>query len=700
MIRRQWKVFGILTGIITLVFFAIPGGAEEPYYSVELIKTSTQAALEKKLSSIPPLLNLWENKTPSIFSLRAGIYPDRRGAILCLNSLKGIFPNATVIKSQIPRPSQWLPVDTRITLSDLGFRAPLLAQGIHPYQEFRIPWLPRYSLEGSRIALFLRFSPMLKNRSTVTIQVNGIPIKSFKLTDLNTALVNVPLNSLKDAPIGDTLDVVIRGYFTITGDRCVDTASGNLWMLIDNKSFFEIKELRPPDSVRDFFMAPSRSLNVISDGNMEGNIEAICNLAILSGSAHPSLSHPMTVHPYDPRSYNIFIGPFKRDAAVYGYNLYLTPRGEKTLQSRWLKALIFQNIKRTSVYPFRSSPIKNIPLSKLGYNDGIMRGIGELTTRVFFSPSQLGGWPGRLLCTLFYVHSPINNKERAFIKVRINGALIESQEIKGQGGVHAHTFRIPGRYIQAKNTLEIAFAYYRNSGDCQGSFPEMEATVFKDSFLTIQAYRKHPPLKIGTFPVICSGNGALILDSTSPKSFRPLLPILEMLGKAKGPLPTLSLANWKKFKKNHFAFGLFDVKKIPQGLKPWVYLNRSLIIIDPTDRKPLLRVDAGDSAAIIQTFYTKGEIPVILYSQKGGASFTPSHLLKVISQNQLANVLLLSHHEWYGLEIGQKMRVIYPEAKNFSFYMSKYRLFIFIFLGVVIFLLLFFLFHKLASRQD
>jgi len=688
----------LMIGLVLGLFSSAWGSS---LFTVELLRSPSLDGLVGPIASLKNLPGLWINRSDSQSSLRVGLFPIEKDAIPLLQTMKKSFPKAQIVTTPQPQMDQWVPSFERISLENLGYLRPVLSQGVHSYTSFHFPWSKAFSPMGSSLHFSLKTSPSLAPTSTLTILAEGIPLYSLKLSGTPRLEVDVPLDALENIPIGKTLNIEIRGYLAISGNQCVDETTGNLWILIDNKSYLTIKRLHPPATVQDFFRKSPLRLNIIPQISGENYVEAVSNLAILAGYVSRSRLVPLMFQPYVPTAYNIFIGSYYDDIRVFGHDLYLTPKGARLLVSRWLHALIFRRIQSARFIPRPAPRPRDITFAQLGYSGSLMRGIGEMIARVPLPATRLGGWPSKLLCTLLYAHSPISDKERAFLKVRFNGVLLESREIKGQGGIHAFTFSIPARYFNAHNHMDVAFAYYRNSGNCQGNFPEMEVSVMRDSFFSVKSYQKKPRLTIGSYPAICTGHGALVLKDLSEENWRPLLPLLENLGRNQSVTHPIELVSWNEFNQGRYDFGIMNLGlRLPAGLEPVVRLGESLVIVNPVTKKTLLRVETTDPAAAIQTFYTPKGIPIVLYSQKRGIRVIPETMMKAISPPTPANVTLFTLQTWVGMEIGKKLHVIYPELKGFSYYWALYRLIVFIALGAIILIFLFFVFHKLSTRED
>ncbi len=674
-------------------------GWGKPLVTVELMRAKTKKELMKSIATMENFPALWIAKESSSFSLRMGIFPDRQYAMPLDMSMKSSFPSARIVETAMPASFQWVSYFDQVSLKNLGYSRPILAQGVHAYASFHIPWSRRFTTLGSSLHLSLKVSPVLAEASTLTILAEGTPLKSVKLAGPQGLTLNIPLDTLKNIPVGETLDIEIRGYFTITGDLCTDEATGNLWILIDNESYLSIKRLHPPTTIRDFFRNFPLVINIVPGKNEKDYVESVCNLAILAGYVSRYNLAPITFQQYVPKACNIFIGSYEKDIRIYGNDLYITPRGVRLLTSRWLSSLVFKNVKYSRLVSMSYNHPRNITFGQLGYTGSLMRGIGELTASIPLPATHLGGWPSNLLCTLLFSHSPISDKERAFLKVRFNGILIESREIQGEGGIQSLTFSIPTRYFNARNNLDVAFSYYRNSGKCQGNFPEMEVSVMKDSFFTVKSYQKKPDMTMGSYPAICIGRGAIVLNDLDPDNWMPLLPILENLGRNQSVPYPITLVSWEEFTEESYDFGIMNLGvKLPVTLEPAVRHDQAFMIVNPVTKKPLLDIKTTDPVAVVQTFYTTRGIPLVLFTRRPGIRVAPSTMMEALFQQTPANVIIFGPETWTGLEIGKKLRVVYPDAKGFSYYWALYRPIIFIALGAIIMIFLFFVFHKLATR--
>ncbi len=128
-----------------------------------------------------------------------------------------------------------------LTLSDLGFTRPLFVRGSRGLVSISIPWNSSISLKQSKAVLYFKAPiEILNEKSSITVFVEGAPIVFLKVKSLSESPVVIDSSEIKVPDIGDFLDVSIATSLSITDDRCIDEQTGNLWVSIDPKSYFEL----------------------------------------------------------------------------------------------------------------------------------------------------------------------------------------------------------------------------------------------------------------------------------------------------------------------------------------------------------------------------------------------------------------------------------------------------------------------------
>ncbi len=686
--------------VIMAVNIVVVSAFAQNIYTVQLVRDVSGSQLEKYELLLKDVPDTWMDFNRPV-NMYSGLFLERKDAEAMLPALKKVFPEAVVKSVAFKAPKKWLPKKMKILLENLGYPIPLVIRGFRAYKDFHFPWSTSYNVKASKILLNVRFSPLLKETSTLQVVVEKIPLKTIKASGSdNIKTVEISLSELSNKNIGDYLDVEISGYFTITGDRCADELSGNLWAVLLPGSSLTIVEKHPPVSVEEFFKCEYLPVTLVVRNANKDSVEAACKLAGMIGATKPNKKSIIQISDHPRLGANVIVGDYKKDIQLVGTNVYVTPKGVNLLCSRWLPDLIGKNYRLISMAREQKERVDRVSFSELGMHDRVMKGIGDLTSVVSFTPLDLDGWPSDILCTLLFTHTPVRQKERAFLKARLNGVLVEAHEISGEGSVQSLTFNLPARYLQARNSLEITFSYYLIRGECHGSFPEMEVTLFKDSFLTIKSKRSKPPLNLSTYFTFLRGKGAVVADTENPKELTPLINLLTISGEINGVPPSIELTSRDKLSTNSYNFYILQLKPGSlHQLNPVIDLEPVFKIVNPLTGKVLLEFESSDPVSVLQTFYNSKGKPVLVYSSRA-ASMPPIEKLKrILIKGTRGNVSIFNNRNWQVMEVGEKLRVKYPFKKDIGYYWLKYKMVFIICAGFLVLLFLFYLYRRLSGRE-
>jgi len=691
--------------IIFLILFSADVDAalvgDKNFFTIQANSAQSINDLDETISQLHKYKDLWirYDKGQKQYSLMIGALKQEREAQYLLNRLKKTFPAGKIVRSSFANIYYWVPKTERMKLSDIGYSDPIHSQGFQSYASIQFPWTDSMVTKNGKIKLFLKISPLLNERSSIKVMVEGIPYYNKRIRQIGSdSAIEIPLDQLEEYTIGEKLDVEIYGYFSITDDRCADEPSGNLWMVIEKDSYLQYTANSSIQSLKDYFKTIHETYNISIEKNETNFVEASIKLAGFLGSISQTKSTRLKFSKISGQNKNIFIGSQPKDIELFGNNLYVTPAGIDFLINKLSPLLPFSSISIDSYNNSLSDSPKEISFEDLGFENRVMIGIGDLTASYPFSLQEIGGWPKHLFCTLVYNHTPVGEEERSFLKIKMNKTLLETREVTGQGGEKSISFEIPERYLQPKNTLEVVFSYYLNRGDCKGSLPQMEVSIFKDSFLSTKGFRKNAPLSIGSYPSVFLGKGAIVLSDNTPKFYIPIARLVEMLGQLQGIPPVLKLLRLEDLVTEQYDYAMFHMApdKI-HPLNPMVDMEPSFEIINPFSQKSLLKLSSDDSVAVLQVFYNKAGTPILIYSENDNASpFKDTNLLSQQSLN--GNVAIYKENTWYPMEIGQKLRVVYPHQTDFEYYWVRYRLIICVLVGTLLIVFLFFIYHRLTGN--
>ncbi len=691
--------------VSAIVFFIVFIGMvhAEGLYTVHLGDLPSRELAGKKAQQAGFINDLWLRKTGNGYSLCAGIFPEKNIAekmrlALVEEGIKGQVIPASVM----PKRDEWIATSHALRLRELGYTRPVLISGATPYRAFHFPWQSSLDIKKTNLTLRLRASQFLRPESSITISVEGIPLLSLPALDLQKdSVLTLDLKALSDIEIGPTLDVAISGTLSAYEDRCLDLVSNNLWLLVSPESAMHTVRRWPPESPAAFMADPTAQFNLSQVSRTREAIDALIRITGLIGGRSGSIQSRIHFTPYSLHHGNIFIGNFKSDVQVLGSNIYVTPAGARLLASTWRPILLSREIRISRIGTETKEIKTTLSFDDLGIPQKTARGRGDLLFYIDLSPLDLGGWPEKLICTLVYAHTPVGQQERAFLRIRLNGILVDSREIKGKGKRQDITFSIPTHYFKEKNSLEFAFSYYLNRGDCLGSYPDFEVALFNDSFFTVTGYNPRPPITLSTFSALAQGHGTLIMDSLEPEQYRAAARLVEILGFQQHRAPDITLGSFPfpQAEPPDYAL-LITGGKLEKELDPVLKISPHFIIKNPLADTVLLDITTQEPVTALQSFYDKSlSIPLLVFSQRRAAKFPEKSITEIFSTHPRANVAVFHNDQWQAMEVGKKFRVLYPDSKGISYYWVRYRLIIFIVMGALLLAFLLYTYHRLAKEK-
>ncbi len=695
------KPFLILQGTILLLFYVTTALAGN-LYTVHLGDFSSFEEVLQAMEQTGWINDLWHRKTADGYALNAGIFPQKAIAETMRKALSETGIKGGVIQTSMPKRDEWSATPYTLTLRAIGNNNPVLLSGANPYRIFHFPWNNSFDIHRTHLLLRLQAAQFLRPESSITISVEGIPLRSLPASEArpdNTITLDLSLR--QDIKIGSTLDVAISGTLSAHQDRCLDLLSNDLWLLVLPESSIQTVRRWPPDSPATFMDDPVMHFNFPAISQTRQTVDALVRIAGIIGSTSGSVQSRLHFTPYSLHQRNIFIGSYGDDLQVLGSNLYITPAGARLLASTWRPALLYRQFTAHVAKAESTSAKSTISFDELGIPQRTARGRGDLLFFINLSPLDLGGWPDKLIGTLVYSHTPVTKDERAFLRIRLNGILIDSRELKGQGGRQDITFNIPTHYFKEKNSLEFAFSYYINKGDCLGSYPDFEVALFNDSYFTITGYIDKPPVTLSTFPALAQGHGSLIVNPIKPELYKSAARLVEILGFKQQRVPDIALAQLPLSRTNPPAYTVLISEDDPNGgPDPLVRVAPHFIIKNPLTETVLLDVTTKEPVTILQTYYEKAsQVPILQFSRRKSAIFPEDSITEIFSSNPRANVAVIHNDQWQAMEVGKKFRVVYPDRRSISYYWIRYRLIIFVVIGAALLGFLLYIYHRLAKEN-
>ncbi|MCX7822742.1 MAG: cellulose biosynthesis cyclic di-GMP-binding regulatory protein BcsB [Syntrophobacterales bacterium] len=707
------KLLSIIVAVFwSLVFLNNAHGSSETFWTIRVNPKLENASL--------PIYGLWKpSPTSSSAGLFFGIFGDQATMEKALLAVKKLDPEARAEKISDPLVPTFVPTVRRIALPSLGYQVPLQIRGVRGLANIHIPWSKTSLIKGSRAVFNIKYPlGIFQKPSTLTISVENIPIKVLSLDHPITSPLIIPLELPQDMEVGDFLDISFATSITITGDICTDEQTGNAWVMIEPSSFFEIPYLPTLTTPLDILRSPAERFNIIfTEKPTSGEaIKGIINLATVIGALHPynrerivkrseeySLTHP-----------NIIVKSSEEDGKIIGRDIISSPKGLLTLSqtlSRFPVPLHQWKSSKTSEDPKR--PEFTVRFSDLGINPPLLRGTGELQFSVPFSIAPFKGFPSKLIVTLIYSHTPVAKDEKAFLKVRLNNVLVASKLLTDSTTEEGFSFELPSELLQTRNTLDVIFAYFTNRGECKGSFPEMEVSLSSHSFFSAIGQSFLDTNRFDRFPGVLGGNGIMVLGELNIPFIDLAIGLSEKLGKIRGASLSLDVLSFDQFRSdNPEGSFIIAILKPSQGshLKPPIDISETLIIKNPQTEQLLLQVETTDNIAVWEIFRNnQGKIVGLLaLSESLSRPEFVDTLLDELRIEGSANVAMwttgyplfgkegIQRSGWQVFEVGDKLMVVTPGKKGFSYYWARYRIVLFGFMAVLVFFFLWYVYKKLT----
>lgn len=711
MIKKLAAVFLLAV----MVHFMIPNRV---YGDSKELNLWTIAVNPKLGNRSPGIYGLWKSSEAPSSKLFFGIFDERIVLEKALSTVKELDPTATpeIISPKI-KPF-FVPVRKKISLAELGYRAPFQIRGVRGWSSIHIPWNKASILRESKAIVYIKYPFGLFQRpSTLTILVENVPVKVLPLDQPPPSPLIVPLEIPEEVEIGDFLDISFATSITITGDICADEKTGNSWVSIEPSSFFEIAYSPTlQSSFFDILRHPASRFNVIlSEKPSTEELTGVVNLASFIGALnHYNRDRLVTLSEKYSLNYpNIIVNPEEKDGKVFNRDIIVSPKGLLNL-GEMLKKIplpLFQWKDVKVEQGSRKSEIA-VTFSDIGVSPPTLKGMGELKFSLPFTTASFGVFPSKLIVTLIYSHTPVTRDERAFLKASLNNVLVASKMLTGSAGEESFSFELPHRLLQTRNTLDVIFSYFTNRGECKGSMPEMEVSIFPNSFFSIVGRSTTDIDKFDRFPGFLEGRGIMVIGDTSPPFIELAVGLSEKLGKIRRMPFYVDVIDLDKLRAEDPATSfLIAVLRASQSgvLKPPVNLSEKFLIQNPQTEEVFLQVETLDNVAVWEVFQNRDR-PVGLFaiSDALADSKLVNPILESLRIEGSANVAVwianslatekdsLLASSWRYFEVGDKMKVITPTKKGFSYYWTRYRIAFFLLAGVLVFVFLWYVYKKLT----
>ena len=122
------------------------------------------------------------------------------------------------------------------TLADLTGIGDIVLNGTSPSYSFYIPVPSEWQLTGMVMRLNLTHSELLRSSSTLTLQINNVPVSSLQLGSSNTGPYEWDVTIPAEYISGDVIAVSLVGFMRVTNNVCDDIENSANWIRIASQS--------------------------------------------------------------------------------------------------------------------------------------------------------------------------------------------------------------------------------------------------------------------------------------------------------------------------------------------------------------------------------------------------------------------------------------------------------------------------------
>ncbi|HLA47633.1 MAG TPA: cellulose biosynthesis cyclic di-GMP-binding regulatory protein BcsB [Nitrospinota bacterium] len=598
-------------------------------------------------------------------------------------------------------------VEKVVSLEDLGHAKDVYLSGTNP--EFSL-YLSNYrGLKTAKAQMQLRLSHVLDKKSTVTVLVNDVPLFTKSVEQIGhepTLSFGIKLSS------SDYVKVAVRGSLFITGDICHDIPTGNLWMVVSNKSRFIMENTFISDNISSYFKNYDADFNIVLD-NEKVSLSAIPLIYYINKLNYWKNINISIINTPIEGMRNIIVGNYDRDIEIRDGNLFVSGNGIQMLKKSLMNLYITSSLRNSLINTEEANRTKELSLANAGIRGITMTGIGDLSFNVPIRYSFFSGIPRNLNLKLMLNHTPIPEGDKAFLKIFLNGVLIKAEQLSGGGNITSYTVKIPEEFLKGyNNDLNIVVSYFINRGDCKGSIPSMTVSMLDSSYFYYDDVSRK---KINTVTDVMgsmSGKVLVMIDDHNMLNFGIYL--MDILGRFNRDIENIDIiqTNYKKEKMAGYDFVILLANPINahEPNMPLKLNQGRFSIVNPLTQKELFNLEQreslhtneiisseyADSFGILQTF-DEGDSKILMlsyYNDINKLSFLED--IKKEDINKMLGNVVVFNRDIASYEIGEKYRVIYKDVKTLGYYWNKFKLVMVLVIGLIVMAFLYLVNKKLV----
>ncbi|WP_299405211.1 cellulose biosynthesis cyclic di-GMP-binding regulatory protein BcsB [Acaryochloris sp. IP29b_bin.148] len=597
------------------------------------------------------------------------------------------------------------------SLKSLGYSRDIVLKGINPQLTFSIPQPPGgINDKTSFLNLRLKPSPFLDKDSSIRVLLNEDPIVATSVAALRkqpTLKIPIPAQPKGEAFISVTL----ASYLFTQQDVCDALQSGNLYLTVENDSFFQVTPKVEDQSINGFFAGtyPQVVLRVPDNLDAAQLESALWLYGLLAGQFGkrqiPVLwQTPQAKIPANSAQVRLDMGTTGPDINRQGSTLTVRaiPKVIKSLAVNSVQVpFSSQGVAISAVnpeaVPSLSRENQRISFQQLGFDASPRRGSGTQRFRINFDLAQFESRPQELAVSLNSLFTPVNAQkgDRLNGQIYLNNTLVKTYDLT-QTATLKDTVFLATQNLRRTNDLDVVFEHHPSEGSCQASGADLTFQVTGDSYLAWSG-EQQPEGTFNDLPYKFLGPGRMIVDDSQPELIQSTAYLLGMINQiSPRPIfPKLVKGETSDLTQliNQTDDSTWQIIAVAPGQFPPsapVRLQENFEIVNPLNQQVILSTQPADSLGLLQYFYDRDR-PTLGLSWWGTDAEKVTQLASLLADPQTGlaqrirgNVVTstgaIQEVRSWDLS-GKALTVNYPEALDWRIWLSRYR-WLFILLSV------------------
>ena len=599
-------------------------------------------------------------------------------------------------------------------IKSLGYNRDIVLKGVKPQVTFSIPQ-PAGGIDSktSFLNLQIKPSPFLDKDSSIRILLNEKPVSAISVEALRKqSTLKIPLPAL---PTGEPfISVTLESYLFTQQDICDALQSGNLYLTVENNSFFQVTPKTEDQSINGFFLGnyPQVILSVPNNLDTPQLESALWLYGLLVGQFSnrqiPVLWQESTAK-IAPNSAQVRLdlGSTGPDIKRQGSTLTVRalPKVVKSLAVDW-GGLPFSS-QGTTIDAVSEGEINSlgsegqrISFRHLGFDESPRRGSGTQRFRINFDLAKLQTRPQELAVSLNSLFTPVDAQrgDRLSGQIYLNNTLVTTYDLT-QATALKDTIFLPTQNLRRTNDLDVVFEHNPSQGDCQASVSDLTFQVGGDSYISWSG-EQQPEGTFNDLPYRFLGKGRMVVDGTQPELIQATAYLLGVLNQmspqpifpklVRGETPGQLKKLINQTDESTWQIIAVAPKQFPTTAP--VRLQETFEIVNPLNQQVILSTRPTDSLGLLQYFQDQDR-PTLGLSWWGNDAKRVTQLTSLLAdpqtglaQRMKGNVVstagLSNEVQSWDLS-GKALTINYPEALDWKIWLSRYRwLFIVLSIGL------------------